>query len=440
MALQVMIPSLTTYDRVRDVDYIITEMEQGIFINSAMLVDQILRNSRVFSTVMTRIVGLLGKVRDIDPASEIDGRTKSTAVRVAEDVERDWSKLFPHAALVELMTWGILHNSGLAQVTQDGDTWSLDVWHPWALRWDPVDRVYSVQTRDQQFLTLLPDGKGGYVSEDGARWILFTPHGYGNMRRGLVRVLAHLYLELEWAHRDRARYSEVHGQPLRVGVAPAQATDDECEAFENRLSPLGAEPVVVVRQGIAGAKWDAKLVEAMGTSQTLFENEIEQLHKEVATLLLGQSQTTDGQAGLGANELAGEPIRLDIMKSDDAALTDCLGAQFLRPYCEFTYGNADLAPHVCYHVDPPEDRAKKALEMKTIIDGLVAAKAAQLPIDVREVLEDYSIPAMSEAEEAAMKADAAAKMAAQPAPAAPLNGAAQPSNGAAKPMPMMPAQ
>jgi hypothetical protein len=58
--------------------------------------------------------------------------------------------------------------------------------------------------------------------------------------------------------------------------------------------------VLVCKQGLDGNKWDAKLVEAMGKSQELFEGEIAQLDREIATLLLGQSQSTDGQAGLGA--------------------------------------------------------------------------------------------------------------------------------------------
>ncbi len=41
---------------VRKVDYILTESEQGVFYNSAMLVDQVLRNSRIFATLMTRIM------------------------------------------------------------------------------------------------------------------------------------------------------------------------------------------------------------------------------------------------------------------------------------------------------------------------------------------------------------------------------------------------
>lgn len=415
MPTQLQLTSLVTYDKVKAVDYIISEMEQGWFFNSAQLVDQVLRNSRILATVQTRIIGLLGKARDVDPAKPDDGRTKSTAQKVADEVNEEWCKLFPHAQLVELMTWGLLHNSGLARVDQSGEAWQLEVWHPWALEWSDVERAYFVRTREDQRLRIDPDGQGGYRSQDGTRWVLFTPFGFGNLRRALIRVLAHLYLELEWAHRDRARYSEVHGQPIRVGIAPHNASQEQCDKFEDDLSPVGAEPVVVARQGVEGERWDVKLVEAMGKSGDLFENEIEQLHKEIATLLLGQSQTTDGQAGLGANQLAGEPIRLDVMKADAEALIDCLYPQFLKPYCGFRYGKPGLAPRIYYHVDPPEDREKKAKEVKLIMEAIGLAKGSGIPIDEREVLEEYSIAALAPGQEAVVLV-----------PPAPKNGAMKP--------------
>jgi hypothetical protein len=92
------------------------------------------------------------------------------------------------------------------------------------------------------------------------------------------------------------------------------------------------------------------------------------------------------------------------MKFDSDALTSTLRTQFLSPYWQFTYGNGDLAPWPCWHVDPPENRSEKALEFKTVIDGLVAAQAAGLPIDSREILEDYGIPLISEEEQAKIDA------------------------------------
>jgi phage gp29-like protein len=400
-----MISGVTTYDNVRIVDAIVDEGEQGIFINSARLVDQVLRDARIYSTAMTRILGLLGKPLEFEPAEISDGRTKTTAERYAKECESEWPRMFEHSALVELLLWGIFHNSGLAQVIEDTDPWTIEVWHPWALTWDEYERRYYVQTREDARLYIESDGKGGYVDQNGTRWILYTPHGFGNTRRGLLRAIARLYLERAWAHRDRARYSEIHGQPMRLGIAPANATKEEVVEFKKRLSPIGAEPVIVARQGEDGNRWDAKLIEAMGKSAELFEGELSQLDREIATLLLGQSQTTDGQAGLGSNDQAGEPVRVDIMAADGDSLSDAARNQFLVPYYQFAYGSGDMAPWPCWRVAPPEDSAKKATEFKTVMDGLAVAKAQAIPVNEREMLECHGIPAVSEAEQAAMEAE-----------------------------------
>jgi phage gp29-like protein len=436
MATQLMISGITSYDAVRDVDAIVFEMEQGIFTNSARLVDQVLRDARINSVLNTRVLGLLGKPLEFEPA-------KDTAAgrRCAEDCETDWPAMFERSALVELLTWGIMQGVGIGQIVEDQEPWKLEVWHPWALSWDEYDRQYYLQTRENSRLYIVADGKGGYRDKNGTRWLLYTPFGYGNSgRRGLLRSIHRLYLERAWAHRDRARYSEIFGQPLRFGIAPDGATKEERTEYKKRLSLEGAEPVVVGNQGTEGNRWDLKLVEASGKSTVLFQEELSQIDKEIATLLLGQSQSTDGQSGLGSNDQAGEVVRLDIMRADGDGMGDTLHGQFLVPYHEFM-GVPLLAPWPKWKIDPPEDRAKKAQEFKTLIDGIVAAKDAGVPIDERAILEDYGVPMISEEEQAAMDAenqqkamDIAQVTPKQPQEPAKANG----NNGKPTEMPMQP--
>lgn len=416
MSTPIMITGVTTYDDVRIIDSIVDEGEQGIFLNSARLVDQVLRDARIYSTMTTRIGGLLGKPLEFEPGDTGDGRKKSTAEKYAEDIKSDWPKMLEHSTLVELLTWGLMQGVGVAQIIEDEDLWRLEVWHPWALTWDEFERQYYIQTREDSRLYILPDGKGGFRDQNGTRWVLFTPFGFGNSgRRCYLRCLHRLSNERSWSHRDRARFSEIFGQAIRFGYAPENATKEERAEFKKRLR-LGGEPVIVANRGQLGNQWGVELVQTNGTSTELFDVTLTQLDKEIATLFLGQSQTTDGQAGLGANELAGEPVRLDMMSADAEALSGCLRQQFLRPYYEFSYGDGELAPWPCWRVDPPEDRAKKSLEFKQLMEGIAAAKKASIPIDERAILEDYGVPALSKDEQAAV--DAAAQRAAQDAAAA----------------------
>lgn len=407
------VTAIGTWDNVRTIHAILDEAESGTFVNAARLVDQVLRDDRIFSTIMTRVLSLLGKPQEFEPPKDTAQGRKH-----AEELKAMWPEMAEHSALVELLIWGITLGVGVAQVTQTSDPWKLEVWHPWALTWDPYEGCYLIQGRDSEQIRILPDGKGGFLDEEGRRWVLFTPYGFANAgRRGLLRALADLYLERRWAHRDRARYSEVHGQPMRIGIAPIKGVEtDQIAEFRRKLAPAGSESVVILRQGEEGNRWDVKLVEAMGKSNELFEQEIAQLDRAIATLVLGQSQSTDGQAGLGSNDQAGEPVRLDIMRGDAESLTPTIRKQFLMPYYRFAYGNADMAPWWCIKVDPPEDRAKKATELKTLVEALAAAKAAALPLDQRAILEAFGQPMISEEEQAKLEAQKREEAAAQNQP------------------------
>jgi hypothetical protein len=58
---------------------------------------------------------------------------------------------------------------------------------------------------------------------------------------------------------------------------------------------------------------------------------------------------------------------------------------------------------------PPEDTAKRATEFKTVMDGLAVAKAKTIPVDERELLDEYGIPVVSEERQRAMEAEAKKK-------------------------------
>lgn len=347
------VTSIAVWDNIRSIECIIDEADQGLLYNPAYLVERIMRDDRIYGAVMTRILGLLGRHLDFEPAKETaQGRN------IAEELEDDWPKMFEHSGLVRLLTWGLLLGVGIAQVIQQRDRWYLEVWHPHQLRWDPNRRVWIIRGKNMPETVLEELDDGGWVDPDGVRWVLFTPYGIEDApRHGLFNKLARLYLERQEALRDRSRYSEKHGNPMHLGIAPAASTADEVNSFAGSLGNIGSEPVVVARQGEPGNQWDVRLVEATGRSQDLFEQEIAQLDRAIATVILGQSQTTDGQAGLGSNAEAGEPVRLDIMRADKDALADCLRMQFLVPYCDFHYGNGEMAPYPCWNVDPPEDKA-----------------------------------------------------------------------------------
>jgi hypothetical protein len=442
---QVPIASLVATERQRVVDAIVTQVEDGIFYEGSLLVDLVLRDDRIRGVLMQLVQGLLGKQLELEPAKD-NGTHRS----IADEIEVLWPAMFEESALVELVTWGITLGVGLAQVVwQDGVPW-LDVWHPWALRWDDFLHQYVLQTRENSVLHLVP-ADHGFTDETGGQWLLFTPYGCERPgRRGLLRSLAPLYLERRLVRRDRSSYLQIHGKPLRFGIAPEGANKADIDDFNDSLSNLDSESSITARQGPDGKKWDVKLIEASAQSHAGFTSALAELDHAIAVLLLGQAQTTDGQQGLGANAEAGEPVRGDLLSALERSLSHTLREQFLKPYCQFAYGSAERAPYPCWQVEPPEDELAKAQELDTLADALVKLQTAGAPVDVRAVLESHGVPMISEAEQARIDAEAAAEKAAADAAVASAsptmppsngangNGASKPKNGMAMDMPQPP--
>jgi hypothetical protein len=377
-------------DGVRTIDSVISNAEMGWFYDSALLNDYVLRDDRASSVMMTRVLGLLGKELVFEPAKD-NARHRN----IAEEVEAAWPSMFDDSELYEVLTWGLMHGTGIGQLC---DPWPrLEAWHPSALRLDDESGKYFITTKRASEVEFKPGNR---------RWVMFAPYGAKRpMRKALLRSLARPVLYRQWVLRDWARYSEKHGMPTTVAIAPSETTTAQMRTLETDLMRMGAEGVFIAKQGTEGNVYDLKLVEPVGKSHEGFARQIEIVNQLIAVRVLGQSMSTDGQAGLGSNDEAGEPVRIDIMRADAKAFERWAREQILKPYCEVMYGNAEMAPYPCFQVDPPEDKAKKALEMKTVFDGLAVAKASGIPVDVRAILESYDYPMISEAEQARMEAE-----------------------------------
>jgi phage gp29-like protein len=381
-------------DGVRTIDGIIANAELGIFYDSALLGDYVMRDDRCASVMMTRVLGLLGVPLKMEPPKDNARHRK-----IAEEIEYEWESIFSDAELFELVTWGLFHGTGLGQLC---DPWPrLEAWHPSALWEDQQQNAYFVSTKRQSNVKVDPGNR---------RWVMYAPYGDKRpMRKALLRSLARPVLYRQWVLRDWARYSEKHGMPLTVAVAPGGASPADLRTLETDLMRMGAEGVFVVRQGEAGNQYDIKLVEAVANSHEGFARQIEIVNQMIAVRVLGQSMSTDGQAGLGSNDQAGEPTFLKLLRADAKYFARWAREQVLKPYCEVTYGDPEVAPYPCPQVEPPEDKAKRATELKLFFEAM---QIAPPEVDRRALIEAAGIDMISEAEQAALEAEKALEAAA----------------------------
>ena len=170
---ELILPVFTQWEKVGSITGILSELEQGIFSDAALLIDQMLRDDRIRATWDVLIQSVLGCPIHFEAAQD----TKK-AQRIAEDAEEDWWKMAPRKELIELLKWGFFAGVGLARknwVRQDGG-WLpvLQTWHAGALRFDLMSDTYMLRTQDK--------GEIPIVRGD-PNWVLFTPFVFTSAER-----------------------------------------------------------------------------------------------------------------------------------------------------------------------------------------------------------------------------------------------------------------
>jgi phage gp29-like protein len=195
----------------------------------------------------------------------------------------------------------------------------------------------------------------------------------------------------------------VHGKPILKAIVPMSATPAEEREYVTKTAKINAETVVKVRQDKDGNRYDLEFLEAASMGWKGFEAMLAWADGRKSEVICGQAASMDGQGGLNSQENPGSGVRDDIKASDNAKLCETLYTQALREYCEYNYGNPDLAPKPCYQVSPPEDEAEIAATDQKISQALVYFDQAKAPINVRKFLEERGYTLLTEEEEKAMK-------------------------------------
>jgi phage gp29-like protein len=375
--------SWTEWDSVSKVKAALSELEGGHFMQAAQLVDAMGRDDRIAGVLATRVNGLFGL--------PVDFEDKHGTKRAAKPLEELRPKMFPKAQTKKLLRSGIMLGVGLAENVWErtATSWTprLKWWHPQFLQWRWDTRSFWVQTMTGQVEITPGDGQ----------WVLYTPHGAQlGWLEAMVRALAIPWLIRQWARRDWARYSEVHGLPIRLGKVPAKADNDDKERFIDELSQLASENTIRLPQGeTPEASFDVDLLEAVSQSWEGFQALIAKTDVDIAVTLIGQNLTTEagtGVKGALATAQVHERVRQDVLEDDATSLDECLHEQSVKPWALYNYGDEDAAPMATIHTDPPEDLKGKADVFKTVGEALKNYRDLKVPVNVQQVMTDFAVP------------------------------------------------
>lgn len=363
-----------TVDQLRSA---LRQHEQGSFYASATLAEALGRDPAFSGFVDSRIRTGLSAQRRIVAATHENQELAAHVAKEAEGIVDEW-----HDMSVAVPMWrsAIVLGFALAQSIWTEDGWPVpEYWDSAnvAARWMP-DRGVTWCTRSVEVTDL-------EVCEGDPRWVLFVP---GGRRRGwmdgVVRSVAEPWLGAKYARRDWLQYSERHGLPIIKGMMPAGTNwDTDKVNFVAALDNLGSATSVALTQGqTPGDSYDLQLLEATANTWQNFKSQIDDANSLIAKRILGtDAEAQPGGLGSGAAD-AGESQRVAIARGDAVAYAQTIREQVLKPWAEYVYGDAELAPFIEVTLETSTEKTARAAELTAVGAAIQSLRSAGVPKDV----------------------------------------------------------
>lgn len=205
------------------------------------------------------------------------------------------------------------------------------------------------------------------------------------VRGGLERAAGWSYLFKNYVLKDWVTFTEVFGQPLRVGKYHSGASEKDKQALLQAVSNIGTDAAAIIPESML-----IEFTEAHQTgSAELYQRFCEYLDAQVSKAVLGQTLTTEMPRSGGSRAAAQvhEAVRRDILNADARRLAATLGRDLIRPIVELNMGPQARYPKI--ELGLPDDSDVKVfaeivamladrglkVSQKTILDKLGIGEA-----------------------------------------------------------------
>lgn len=377
--------------------------QMGQFLTAAMLTESMLGDGRVQSALNGRLKGITMRHLHVKPVDD-----SRDAKEAAEWAKWLWQRVLTDDVLDQSLAWTTIMGFGLAQRVWDtcrgrnGE----EVWCPYIQPWHPQYTYYDISRR--QYVAQTQDGIE-YIDPDDPHWWLFTPWGeYRGWLRGALRSCAVPWIVRQYALRDAARFSEVHGLPIKVLKVPSQANSADKSRTTSQVRALGNSSVLTLPQqtGPDGTGWEFELLEARDRSWESFFALIENCDREIQQVIRGTNLTSEVQGGSYAAAQVHEDEDSGYADSDCRKLVESFRST-VQMFLGFNFGWADKCPDMWMEAPDKPDLLQLAQAQQAAVTAYVAAKDAGLVLDAEKFCERFSLPleSVEEVEEPAAPED-----------------------------------
>lgn len=318
---------------------------------------------------------------EVEPADESE-QAKADAKLVEDWLDRD---------MLEAEFFDILDAVGKGTSTVE-IVWkqTKDSWLPSALKWrDP--RWFEFDQYDGETLRLRGgiDGAAGMPEDLPAAKFITHMHPAKSglaIRSGLARIAAWGYMFKNFAIKDWVTFLESFGHPLRIGKYGPNESEANKRILEAALYSLGSDAAAAFPDTMSVEFVDRKA----GTAPNdLWRSHAEYFDLQISKAVLGQTNTTDAQAGgLGSGQAnVHNDVRGDIERADAKILAATLNRDLVVPIVMLNHGLREKYPRL--KIGRPDEvdvaamitSAKDLVAMGVRIDGEELRERAGLPAE-----------------------------------------------------------
>lgn len=361
----------------------------GIFDASTQMWDAICGDDRIQPTVDARVDGLLGAEPIVVPSTIERVKGSKAAKEVADMWSDNLNRIQSEAATSERQRYliGMGFSNGTLNWDRTKPIW-IPIYTPFNSRymfWHWTLNVMIAITLDGAYAVFPGDGN----------WVLHAPHGeLRGWIRGAIRAVAQPWTIRNYAYRDWARFSEVHGNPWLVGKVPAAADPVARDAFRAQLMNVGEGAVLVLPQGVdtAALGYDVEFREASNSAgDDAFAGLIDRTDRSIILVIQGQNLTTEVDEGSLAAARVHAAVKQTRLQSDERSEALTLYTQVARPFAEVNYGDADLAPMTRRDIEPVEDYLDRATLLQNVGNAMKSLRDGGIEFEDAEELRRFLI-------------------------------------------------
>ncbi|MCV0428829.1 MAG: DUF935 domain-containing protein [Roseibium sp.] len=260
-------------------------------------------------------------------------------------------------------------------------------WRPKAFKWrDP--RWFRFHDDDGETLLLRTPGGDEPLKPYG--WITHFGKAKSGLpiRGGLARGAAWAFLFKSFTLKDWAIFCEAYGQPLRVGKYGQGATEEDKAVLMRAVANIGADFGAIIPESMIIDFLQAKL---SGTHE-LYEKRANWFDRQTSKLVLGQTQTTDADAGGYATASVHDGVREDIEQADSRQVSATLNRDLVRPLVSLNHGPRKKYPKIT--VGRPDE-----VDVKMLVENVATLMPFGLKVGMSTMRDKIGVPEPDKDEE-----------------------------------------